>query len=82
MYSLLIRPITRRIKDSKKASAFALGYFKFEGMIPGGRFFISKKIVGSDFTVSPTQIKNLSFSILHAVSSILIYLNYLKNNDL
>lgn len=39
MYSLLIRPITRRIKDSGKASAIALRYFKFEGMIPGGRFF-------------------------------------------
>lgn len=38
MYSLLIRPITRRIKDNSKASAIALGYFKFEGKIPGGRF--------------------------------------------
>lgn len=38
MYSLLIRPITKRIADNEKASAIALGYFKFEGRIPGGRF--------------------------------------------
>ncbi len=38
MYSLLIRPITKRIADNEKASAIALGYFKFEGKIPGGRF--------------------------------------------
>ena len=39
MYSLFIRPITRRVKDIRKASAIALGYFKLEGKIPGGRFF-------------------------------------------
>ncbi len=38
MYSLLIRPITRRIKDNDKASAIAKAYFKFQGKIPGGRF--------------------------------------------
>lgn len=38
MYRFLIRPITSRIADNNKASAIALGYFKFEGKIPGGRF--------------------------------------------
>lgn len=46
MYSILIRPITRRVKDSKKASAIALGYFKLEGKIPGGRF-LSRLIHGN-----------------------------------
>lgn len=46
MYSLLIRPITRRIKDSGKASAIALGYFKLEGKVPGGRF-INRLIHGN-----------------------------------
>ncbi len=39
MYSLLIRPITRRIKDGNKACAIALRWFQLEGKIPGGRFF-------------------------------------------
>ena len=46
MYSLLIRPLARRIKDNDKASALALGYFKFLGMIPGGRF-INRLIHGN-----------------------------------
>ncbi len=39
MYSLFIRPITKRIADNNKASAIALGYFKLQGKMPGGRFF-------------------------------------------
>lgn len=39
MYSIFIRPITKRIKDNDKASAIAKRYFKFEGKMPGGRFF-------------------------------------------
>ena len=46
MYSLLIRPLTKRIKDNDKASAIALRYFKFEGRIPGGRF-VSRIIHGN-----------------------------------
>ena len=46
MYSLFIRPITRRIKDNDRASAIAKRYFKFEGKIPGGRF-ISRLIHGN-----------------------------------
>ena len=38
MYSFIIRPITKRIKDNDKASALALRYFKLQGKIPGGRF--------------------------------------------
>ncbi|MBO6170314.1 MAG: hypothetical protein J6O51_10165 [Bacteroidales bacterium] len=60
MYSLLIRPITRRIKDNSKASAIALAYFKFEGKMPGGRFFsrlihgnrpvgLEREVFGLDF---------------------------------
>ena len=39
MYSFFIRPITKRIADNAKASSIALRYFKFQGRIPGGRFF-------------------------------------------
>jgi hypothetical protein len=46
MYSVLIRPLTQRIKDNDKASAIALGYFKFEGKIPGGRF-VSRLVHGN-----------------------------------
>ncbi|MBO4671922.1 MAG: hypothetical protein J5640_08825 [Bacteroidales bacterium] len=46
MYSFLIRPLTRRIKDNNKASAIALRYFKLEGKIPGGRI-LSRLIHGN-----------------------------------
>jgi len=46
MYSILIRPITKRIADNERASAIALGYFKFEGKIPGGRF-VSRLVHGN-----------------------------------
>ena len=46
MYSLFIRPLTKRIKDNDKASAIALRYFKFEGRIPGGRF-VSRLVHGN-----------------------------------
>lgn len=46
MYSIFIRPITRRIKDNEKASAIAKSYFKFEGKVPGGRF-LSRLIHGN-----------------------------------
>ena len=60
MYSFLVRPITKRIQDNDKASALALKYFKFEGKIPGGRFFsrlihgnrpvgLEKEVFGLDF---------------------------------
>lgn len=60
MYSLLIRPITRRIKDNDKASSIAKSYFKLEGMIPGGRLLsrfihgnrpagLEKEVFGIDF---------------------------------
>ena len=38
MYSILIRPVTRRIKDNDKASAIAKRYFKLKGRLPLGRF--------------------------------------------
>ena len=60
MYSLLIRPITRRIKDNNKASAIALGYFKFEGMIPGGRFF-SRLIHGNRAVGLEREVFGLDF---------------------
>ena len=60
MYSLLIRPITRRIKDSGKASAIALRYFKFEGMIPGGRFF-SRLIHGNRAVGLEREVFGLDF---------------------
>ncbi|MBO4476094.1 MAG: hypothetical protein J5737_05200 [Bacteroidales bacterium] len=46
MYSLLIRPLTKRIADNDKASSIALRYFKFQGKIPGGRF-VSRMIHGN-----------------------------------
>ncbi|MBO4341338.1 MAG: hypothetical protein J5835_07925 [Bacteroidales bacterium] len=46
MYSIFVRPITKRISDNAKASAIALRYFKFEGMIPGGRF-LSRLVHGN-----------------------------------
>ena len=46
MYSLFIKPITRRIKDNDKASAIAKRYFKFEGKMPAGRF-LSRIIHGN-----------------------------------
>ncbi|MBO4455711.1 MAG: hypothetical protein J5759_04625 [Bacteroidales bacterium] len=60
MYSFLIRPLTKRIKDNDRASAIALRYFKFEGKIPGGRFVsriihgnrpvgLEKEVFGLDF---------------------------------
>ena len=58
MYSLLIRPITRRIKDSGKASAIALRYFKFEGMIPGGRFF--NRLIHGNRPVTYVRLQGLS----------------------
>ena len=60
MYSFLIRPLTRRIKDSSKASAIALGYFKFEGMIPGGRF-ISRLIHGNRAVGLEREVFGLDF---------------------
>ena len=38
MYRLFIKPITGRIKDTDKASTIAKRYFRFQGLIPGGRF--------------------------------------------
>ena len=60
MYSFLIRPLTRRIKDNNKASAIALGYFKFEGMIPGGRFF-SRLIHGNRAVGLEREVFGLDF---------------------
>ena len=60
MYSLLLRPITRRVKDNNKASAIALGYFKFEGMIPGGRFF-SRLIHGNRAVGLEREVFGLDF---------------------
>ena len=60
MYRFLIRPIANRIQDNDKASALALRYFKFEGKMPGGRFFnrlihgnrplgLEREVFGLDF---------------------------------
>ena len=46
MYTLLIRPIARHIKDNDKACALAKRYFKFEGRVPGGRI-LSRWIHGN-----------------------------------
>lgn len=60
MYSLLIRPITRRIKDNEKASSIALGYFKLQGKIPGGRF-ISRLIHGNRAVGLEREVFGLNF---------------------
>jgi dihydroorotate dehydrogenase len=60
MYSFLIRPLTRRIKDNNKASAIALSYFKFEGMIPGGRF-VSRLIHGNRAVGLEREVMGLDF---------------------
>ena len=60
MYSLLISPITRHMRDNEKASAIALRYFKLGGRIPGGRIIsrlvhgnrpsgLEKEVFGLDF---------------------------------
>lgn len=60
MYRLLIRPITRRIKDDDKASAIAKRYFRFEGMIPGGRF-VSRLVHGNRPTGLEREVFGLNF---------------------
>ena len=60
MYSLLIKPITRRIQDNDKASAIALKYFKFEGKIPGGRF-LSRLVHGNRPVGLEREVFGLSF---------------------
>ena len=60
MYSILIRPITKRIKDNDKASSIALAYFKFEGKVPGGRFF-SRLIHGNRATGLEKDVFGLHF---------------------
>lgn len=60
MYSILIRPITRRIKDNDKASAIAKRYFKLEGKIPGGRF-LSRLIHGNRPTGLEREVFGLQF---------------------
>lgn len=60
MYGLLIRPITRRIKDNDKASAIAKRFFKFQGRIPGGRF-LSRLIHGNRPTGLEREVFGLQF---------------------
>ena len=60
MYSIFIRPITRRIKDNDRASAIAKRYFKFEGKIPGGRF-LSRLIHGNRPTGLEREVFGLQF---------------------
>ena len=60
MYRLLIKPITRRIKDNDKASAIAKSYFRFQGLIPGGRF-VSRLIHGNRPTGLEREVFGLNF---------------------
>ena len=60
MYSIFIRPLTRRIKDNDRASAIAKRYFKFEGKVPGGRF-LSRLIHGNRPTGLEREVFGLQF---------------------